>query len=84
MAQFAAMFSSASTKSEDTLTSDAARFMDRFHANRQSVYESLLDSAPSDARLTAKGQQPSGSMAVDMRRLFEDSGFDASSLSNER
>jgi hypothetical protein len=84
MAQFAAMFSSAKTKSEDTLTSDAARFMDRFHTQTVNQFMKLLDSAPSDACLTAKGQRPSGSMAVDMRRLFEDSGFDASSLSNER
>jgi len=82
--KFATMFAAGMAKSEDTMANDAASFMDRFHTQAVNEWMKMLDSAPADACLTAKGERPSGSIAIDLRRVLEENGFDASSLSNER
>lgn len=84
MSKFAAMFAAGMTKSEDAMANDVASFMDRVHTQVVNEWMKMLDSAPADACLTVKGERPSGSIAVDLRRLLEENGFDASSLSNER
>lgn len=81
---FATMFAAEKSRSEETMSSDAVEFVARFHATTVNAYMKVLDSAPSDSCLTAAGARPSGSIAHDLRALLEESGFDATLLSNER
>lgn len=81
---FATLFASEKSRSEETMSSDAVEYISRFHATTINTYQKVLDSAPSDACLTASGVRPSGSMAQDLRILLEEAGFDAAQLSNDR
>jgi len=84
LSQFGAAYAASKSRSEASVAGDATRFMARFHANTVNTFLKVLTSAPVDAMLTAKGERPSGSLAVDLRRVLEDNNFDVSALSNER
>lgn len=84
MSDFAMLYAASKSRTEEKFGSDAMQCLARFHVEAINGFLKILESAPADACLTAKGERPSGSMAVDLRRILEDNNFDASCLSNER
>ena len=84
MNAFAVMFSAEKSKSEQMMASDLTRYVHNFHTETVNNFFKMLDSAPSDACLTAKGERPSGSLAHDIRLLREENGFNVSAVSSER
>jgi len=85
LSAFVRYFVAGKVRTDESLASSGARFLEHYRAHVVNGFMKLLDAAPADACLTAPGRRPSGSAAYDLQCLLEhDAAFDTSAASKER